>query len=94
MFFRDMSYLYNILTLLLMYLSAIFYSIDTFSPLVQTLFLCNPLYVYIKYFRLIVIDSSIPTPFFHGLMLLYAVVVIAVGGFIYRKCNNRFLYYV
>jgi len=33
--FRDLRYLYDIFTLLLMYVSAIFYSIDTFAPQYQ-----------------------------------------------------------
>ena len=38
-FFRDIQYLWRIFTLLIMYMSAIFYSVDTFSPRVQRLFL-------------------------------------------------------
>ena len=34
-FFRDISYLYDIFTLLLMYMSAIFYTVDTMDPWFQ-----------------------------------------------------------
>ena len=50
-FFRDITYLYDVFTLLLNYLSAIFYKVDAFSPAVQRIFLLNPIYCYIKYFR-------------------------------------------
>lgn len=94
MFFRDLSYLYNVFTLMLMYVSAIFYSVDAFEPWIQRLFLCNPLYVYIKFFRLIVIDAVVPSASFHLLMAFYGVGAMLLGGFMYRKLNHQFLYYI
>lgn len=93
-FFRDMQYLWGILTQLMMWLSAIFYTIDSYSYTVQCAFLLNPLYVYIRYFRKIVIDGTIPTPQFHLLAAAYALIVFAVGAYIYKKNNHEFLYYV
>ncbi len=94
MFFRDLSYLYNIFVLILMYISAIFYSVETFAPHIQRLFLLNPLYVYIKYFRLIVINNSIPSYNFHFLMLFYGIVAMLFGTLLYKKYNNQFVYYL
>ncbi len=93
-FFRDTQYLYDIFTLLLMYTSAIFYYVDDYAPAIQRLFLCNPVYCAIKYFRLIVIDGTVPSLAYHGLLLFYAVAAVAIGGIIYKKYNQRFLYYV
>lgn len=93
-FFRDMQYLYNVITMILMYVSAIFYPVDGYSMAVQRLFLLNPLYVYIKYFRLIILNASVPSLAFHGLCLLYAVFAFAFGTLIYKKNNQRFLYYL
>lgn len=93
-FFRDMQYLWGILTQLLMWMSAIFYTITSYSQLVQNLFLLNPVYLYIRYFRKIVIDSVIPTPEFHLLAASYALIALAVGFWMYKKYNHEFLYYV
>ena len=93
-FFRDTSYLYDIFTLLLMYMSAIFYTIDHYSYTVQCLFLANPVYLFIRYFRKIVIDAAIPSVWFHLLMLADAAAVLALGCLMYKKYNTRFLYYV
>lgn len=94
-FFRDMQYLWSVFTLLLMYLSAIFYTTDRFAALgVERLFLFNPIYVYIKYFRLVVINGVIPSPAFHLLALGYAAIALCAGAFFYKKFNQRFLYYV
>lgn len=93
-FFRDMQYLWGILTQLLMWLSAIFYTIDSYSYMVQCLFLLNPIYLYIRYFRKIVIDGVIPSLEFHLLAAAYALIVFAVGAFMYKKYNQEFMYYV
>lgn len=93
-FFRDMQYLWGIITQLLMWMSATFYTIDGYSQTVQYLFLLNPLYLYIRYFRKIVIDGVIPTPQFHLLAAFYAVAAFGAGVFMYKKYNHEFLYYV
>lgn len=93
-FFQDTSYLYDILLTLINYLSAVFYRIDSFSYTIQRLFLVNPLYCYIHYFRVIVIDGSIPSLQFHLLILLYALVSVWIGFVIYKKYNHRFIYYM
>lgn len=93
-FFRDMQYLWGILTQLLMWMSAIFYTIDSYSYKVQCLFLANPLYLYIRYFRKIVIDGAIPTVWFHLLAAAYTLIAFGIGAFMYKKYNHEFLYYV
>ena len=93
-FFRDIQYLWSVFTQLLMYMSAIFYTIDGYSPMVQNLFLLNPIYLFIRYFRKIVIDATIPTIWFHLLMLADVIIVLGIGCWMYKKYNTRFLYYV
>lgn len=93
-FFRDMQYLWGVITQLIMWLSAIFYTIDSYSLTVRNLFLLNPVYLYIRYFRKIVIDGVIPTLQFHLLAMAYAVIAFAVGAWMYKRYNHEFLYYV
>ena len=93
-FFRDIQYLYDVFTRLLMYLSAIFYTIDKYSPAQQNLFLLNPVYLFIRYFRKIIIENTVPAPQFHLLMLADVLIVLGLGCWMYKKYNTRFLYYV
>lgn len=93
-FFRDISYLYSIFTMLLMYLSAIFYQITIVPVKFRMFFYLNPLYCYIEYFRKIVLESKIPTAEFHLLCALYAFVFLFIGGWMYKRYNRRFLYYL
>lgn len=93
-FFRDIQYLWGIFTQLLMYMSAIFYTIDGYSELVQHVFLLNPVYLFIRYFRKIVIEATIPTLWFHLLMAFDVLLAVGIGCLMYKKYNHRFLYYV
>ena len=93
-FFRDIQYIYDIFTMLLMYMSAIFYNVDGYPAWVQRVFLINPIYCNIKYLRVIVLEGHLPSPAFHGLMMLYAVVALSIGAVIYKTQNQKFLYYV
>ena len=93
-FFRDTEYLYDVFLTLLTYLSAIFYHVDKFDIRVQRLFLLNPVYVYIKYFRTIVIDGNIPSLAYHGLCFFYAALFLGIGCLMYKHFNKRFLYYL
>jgi len=93
-FFRDVQYLWSVFTMLLMYVSAIFFSIDGYSPEVQKLFHLNPVFVYIKYFRSIVLDGKVPSLEVNLLAVGYALIAVLIGALIYKKNNHKFLYYV
>lgn len=93
-FFKDIQYLYEVFTTLLMYCSAIFYRIDSYEPLVQAIFHVNPVFVYINYFRQIIIYGVVPPVWYHLLMAFDAIVMLGLGFLIYKKYNHQFLYYV
>ena len=93
-FFRDIQYLWSIFTQLLMYMSAIFYSTSSYSENVQNLFLLNPVYVFIHYYREIVIGATVPSLTLHLLMTVYTVLVLRIGFWMYKKYNHSFLYYL
>lgn len=93
-FFRDLDYLWRVFLQLLMYGSAIFYSIETFPPKMQIIFACNPVYRHIAYFREIVLGGAVPSLQTHLVLAGFAAVALLVGMFMYKRYNTRFLYYV
>ena len=93
-FFRDMQYLWTVFIQLLMYASAIFYTTDGFGPVLQVVFHLNPVYLFITYFRQVVIGNVIPPLWFHLLIAFYVAVALFVGIRMYKKNNHQFLYYV
>ena len=93
-FFKDTKYLYGIFIILLRYLSAIFYNINKFSSEIQRYFLINPVYAFIKYFRVVVIDGNLPSFGYHLLLLLYTIVALFIGIFVYKKYNRKFPFFL
>ena len=58
--------------------------------MIRNLFLLNPMYLFIRYFRKIVIEATIPSVWFHLLMLADVVIVLGLGCLIYKKNNTNF----
>ena len=93
-FFCDMQYLWRVALQLIMYGSAIFYSVDALSPNVRMLLGFNPVYQHISYFREVVLNGAVPSLTHHFILIVFAVVSLVVGGWMYRRYNTEFLYYV
>lgn len=93
-FFRDIDYLWRVFLQLLMYGSAIFYSVDGFAPKLQVVFALNPVYRHIAYIREVVLAGTVPSLLTHLTLLGYAVSAFLAGAFMYKHFNTRFLYYV
>lgn len=93
-FFRDIDYLWGVFLQLLMYGSAIFYTIDVFPPNIKFFFACNPVYRHIAYFREIVLGGVVPSVETHLVLAGFAIAALSAGAFMYKRYNTRFLYYV
>ena len=93
-FFRDIEYLYSIFLLLLNYISAIFYPVSIVPAESRNLFYLNPVYVFIRYFRVVMIDGAVPSLEVHLLILIDTAIALLLGFWIYKKYNHEFLYYV
>ena len=93
-FFRDIQYLYSLLLQVIMYGSAIFYSVDMLSKSYQTVFYFNPLYVYITFIRDAVIYNKMPEGLIICLSAIYAIISLLIGLLVYKKYNYKFIYYI
>lgn len=93
-FFRDMDYLWTVFLQLLMYGSAVFYSIDRFPAKLKIVFALNPVYRHIEYVRDVVLASAVPSLDSHLTLLGWAVAAYLAGVLMYKHYNTRFLYYV
>lgn len=77
-----------------MYGSAIFYNISGLPEHIQKFFYLNPIFTCIAYFRTVVIKNNVPDLYLHCLLAFYAITLLLIGCYIYKKYNYRFLYYV
>lgn len=92
-FFKDIQYLYQIFTMLLTYLSAIFYDIRSFPENMQFIFRINPIYQYISYMRELVMQSTVPSLSHHVICLAFSLGMLGLGVFIHKKTEQKFVYY-
>ncbi|MBR4654920.1 MAG: ABC transporter permease [Kiritimatiellae bacterium] len=93
-FFRDMAYLWSVFTRLLFYGSAVMYSIEKFPESWKRVYMCNPIYMFIAYFRKVTIDGAFPSLGHHAILAGWALFFLFVGSVMYKKFNTKFLYYV
>lgn len=101
-FFRDLEYLWDVLLMLIMYCSAIFYYIDRVGS-AKMVIKWNPLYCIISNFRCALMEQgSIFTSYSQGLsnltMLIYSatfsIVALIFGIFIFKKNQDKFILHI
>lgn len=99
-FFRDIEYLWEVLLMLIMYCSGIFYYVETLnSPTVIKVIHMNPLYCIIENFRhVILLGQSIFTSQQEINMLLYSsgfsVIALIIGIVVFKKNQDKFILHI
>lgn len=93
-FLRDMFYIYGIIITIWNYLTPVFYSIEILPTYLQTIFKFNPLYIYLTGARSIVLSSARPSLVQLGIMLAYGLGTLLIGLFVFKKKQDKFIYYV
>ena len=93
-FLRDMFYIYGIIIMMWTYLTPIMYDISVISPTLQPFLKLNPLYHYINFAREIILYGRVPQPFTWITCLISSVIVLIIGVMVFRKTQDKFIYYV
>lgn len=93
-FLRDMFYIYGIILTIWNYLTPVFYSIEILPQKLQTIFKFNPLYLFITGVRSIVLSGERPSFIQLGSMALVSVITLGIGLVVFRKKQDKFIYYV
>ncbi len=93
-FLRDMFYIYGIIITIWNYLTPVFYSVEILPESLQKIMQFNPLYQFFTATRSIVLSAQRPS--FTTLIVLGAIGVgtFLIGGIIFRKKQDKFIYYV
>ena len=93
-FLADMFYIYGIIIMLWTYLTPIMYDIKVISESLQPWLKLNPMYHYINFLREIILYNRIPQPFTWIVCLASSLLVLVVGIIVFRKTQDKFIYYV
>ena len=93
-FFRDMFYIYSIITTIWMYFTPIMYDINMMDPALQMVLKCNPLFWFIEIARQIILYNQFPSSNAMLYAFISSVSVFVVGLLVFRKNQDRFIYYL
>jgi len=93
-YLRDMIYMWGIAITILNYFTPVFYSLSILPKFLRKIFIFNPLYQFINASRDILLYSQMPT--WTNLLgcALSGVIVLLIGLIIFRKNQDKFIYYV
>ena len=93
--FRDLKHIYNVLLTLWMYLTPVFYSVETLNLPAKYGFIMklNPMYHYLKYFR-DAIGGVVPGWKVTLICYLVGIVVFGIGTIIFRMLKKKLVFYI
>ncbi len=93
-FFRDTQFLWGVVSTLWMYLTPIFYDVGIIPARFLLLYKMNPLYHLVRTFRIILIQGVSPEPKAYLLCLVASLVPFVLGVIVFKKNENRFVFYL
>ncbi|MDD5865108.1 MAG: ABC transporter permease [bacterium] len=93
-FLRDMFYIYGIIITVWTYLTPIMYDIKMLNPTFAFVLKFNPLYQFINFARTIILYHNTPTLGQFAGCAVSAIIVFLLGIFIFKKKQDKFIYYV
>lgn len=93
-FFRDLLHLYSIILLIWTYLTPIFYPIKILPESIKNWVSYNPMYIYISYFRDIMLNGKIPSLQFNLICIFISLTSLIIGMWIFKKKEDNFIFYI
>lgn len=98
-YFKDIEYIYSVITLMLFYVTPVMYSLRTLSksgvhPIVMKVLELNPLYSILEMFRSCVLYCTMWNwnHFFYAVGI--SVLALVIGLFVFYKHQDRFILYI
>ncbi len=93
-FFRDIQFLWGIISMLWMYLTPLFYPVSIIPDGFRTIVLNNPMYCFVGAVRSIVMEAVAPRPMVFCQCTLLAFAMLLVGCVIFKKTQDKFVFYI
>lgn len=93
-FFRDCGHFYGVVMLVWMYLTPLFYPKDILGEQLQHYLVLNPLYHYVTYFRMIILDGVIPGVMDNIICFSMGMIALGIGIVIFYMQQDKFILYI
>lgn len=89
-FFRDIQFLWNVITQIWQYATPIFYSSEIIPDKFRFILVVNPLYHFIGNLRKCLMDGISPDVSAYIYCLLFALISLSIGSFVFKKTQDKF----
>ena len=89
-YYRDMKHFLEVLLQLWFWLTPIIWSVSLIPDKYRDYAYLNPFTPYVKAYRDIILDNSIPHPLMLAIVIVIGVVVFLLGAFVFHKKQRRF----
>ena len=93
-FFRDLQHLYSVVLLVVMYMSAIFYSPDIIEPKYMFILQLNPVFPVISVFRDCILYGQITSLTNWILCGVYAFISLVIGTIVFYRAQDKFILHI
>lgn len=93
-FFRDMQFLWGVLSMIWMYVTPMFYPISIIPKEVRGYFGLNPMYHYVEAVRSIILNGITPKPIEFAIITGWALIMFVIGAFIFKRTQDKFIFYI
>lgn len=93
-FFQDTQFLWGVVSLMWMYLTPVFYPESIIPANLLTIYHMNPMYQYITFARICIIDGVSPEPMAYLWCIISSLIVLALGVVIFKKNQDKFVLYL
>ncbi len=93
-FFRDTQFLWNVISMIWMYGTPIFYPESIIPDRFRIILQLNPLFHFLKNARICILEGISPEPTAYVTSFVLALAMLLVGSFVFHKSQDRFLLYV
>lgn len=93
-FFQDTQFLWGIVSMMWMYLTPLFYPESIIPAQFLTVYHMNPMYQYITFARICIIDGVSPEPMAYLWCILSSVVVLGLGILTFKRHQDKFVLYL
>ena len=93
-FFQDTQFLWSVVSMMWMYLTPLFYPESIIPAQFLTVYHMNPMYQYITFARICIIDGMSPEPMAYLWCILSSVVVLGLGILTFKRHQDKFVLYL
>ena len=93
-FFQDTQFLWGVISMMWMYLTPLFYPESIIPAQFLTVYHMNPMYQYITFARICIIDGVSPEPMAYLWCILSSVVVLGLGILTFKRHQDKFVLYL